>query len=101
MQGLMGNGGGVQPSRRQFEAELQVLIEEHISFPSIVMYVIFNEGWGQYETQRVTRAAMALDPSRLYNCASGWCGAHRRCAPAAALAAHVWQAPRVHSKCVP
>ena len=49
------------------------MIQEHISFPSIVMYVIFNEGWGQYETERVTRAAQSLDPSRLYNGASGWC----------------------------
>ena len=31
-------------SRRQFEAEMARHIEEHISFPSIVMYVIFNEG---------------------------------------------------------
>ena len=62
----------MQAGKAQFEHELQVMIEEHISFPSIVMYVVFNEGWGQYETERVTRNARALDPSRLYNCASGW-----------------------------
>lgn len=62
----------LQANKRQFETELQTMIEEHISFPSIVMYVVFNEGWGQYETERITRAASATDPSRLYNCASGW-----------------------------
>lgn len=25
------------------------MIHNHKSFPSIVMYVVFNEGWGQYE----------------------------------------------------
>ena len=25
------------------------MINHHKSFPSIVMYVVFNEGWGQYE----------------------------------------------------
>lgn len=30
--------------RRQFEKEMERHIEEHMSFPSIVMYVIFNEG---------------------------------------------------------
>ena len=51
---------------------MQVMIEEHISHPSIVMWVVFNEGWGQYETERVTRLARSLDSSRLVNCASGW-----------------------------
>lgn len=61
-----------ETGRRQFELEMARHIEEHISFPSIVMYVIFNEGWGQYETERVTKMAMQLDPSRIYNGASGW-----------------------------
>lgn len=30
--------------RKQFELEMVRHIEEHINFPSIVMYVIFNEG---------------------------------------------------------
>lgn len=25
------------------------MIENHRSFPSIVLYVVFNEGWGQYD----------------------------------------------------
>jgi len=62
----------LETGRRQFELEMSRHIEEHISFPSIVMYVIFNEGWGQYETERVTRQAMQLDSSRIYNGASGW-----------------------------
>lgn len=40
--------------------------------PSIVAYVVFNEGWGQYETERVSRLAQSLDGSRLFDPASGW-----------------------------
>ena len=33
---------------------------------------MFNEGWGQYDTLRVVEKAMALDSTRLFDCASGW-----------------------------
>lgn len=40
--------------------------------PSIVMWTIFNEGWGQFETERVLRVLSALDPTRPFDAASGW-----------------------------
>lgn len=46
--------------------------QEHVSHPSIAMYTVFNEGWGQYDTQRVVQWAKSLDPSRLWDAASGW-----------------------------
>lgn len=64
-----------QPSpqeKQQFEGELVRMIENHRSFPSVVMYVVFNEGWGQYETERLTELAKSVDPSRLVSGASGW-----------------------------
>jgi len=33
---------------------------------------IFNEGWGQFETERVTRELTAADQSRMWDAASGW-----------------------------
>jgi hypothetical protein len=36
------------------------------------MWVVFNEGWGQYDTERLTRQVKEWDPSRLVNNASGW-----------------------------
>jgi beta-galactosidase/beta-glucuronidase len=56
----------------QFELELQRLIDTHSNHPSIVMWVIFNEGWGQYDTARLTDWLKAYDPTRLVNSASGW-----------------------------
>jgi hypothetical protein len=36
------------------------------------MYTVFNEGWGQYDTQRIVKDAKRADPSRLWVAASGW-----------------------------
>jgi hypothetical protein len=59
-------------SAAQFEHELEALIEQHRSHPSIVMWIPFNEGWGQYDTIRIVDKVKALDPTRLVNPASGW-----------------------------
>lgn len=59
-------------SAREFEQELRELIGGFSFFPSIVMWVPFNEGWGQYDTQRIARLVKSLDPSRLVNSVSGW-----------------------------
>src|SRR5690606_24699097 len=41
------------------------------NFPSIVMWVPFNEAWGQFKTKEITTWTMQQDPSRLVNSASG------------------------------
>ena len=59
-------------SAKQFEAELQALIEARHNHPSIVMWVVFNEGWGQYDTARLAKWVKDYDPTRLVDSASGW-----------------------------
>ncbi|MGQ8338934.1 glycoside hydrolase family 2 protein [Sunxiuqinia sp. A32] len=56
----------------QFEWELRRMIDIHYNSPSIVIWVPFNEGWGQYATCRIADHVKALDPSRLVNAVSGW-----------------------------
>ncbi len=57
---------------RQFETELVRVIDALRNHPSIVMWVPFNEGWGQYESGRIVALIRATDPTRLVNHASGW-----------------------------
>jgi hypothetical protein len=57
---------------RQFEGELKAMVEQHANHPSIITWVVFNEGWGQYDTLRLAKWVKELDPSRLVNEASGW-----------------------------
>jgi len=59
-------------SAREFETELQALIEGRGNHPSIVMWVPYNEGWGQWDTPRIVDFIKKLDPSRLVDNASGW-----------------------------
>lgn len=57
---------------KNFEAELKAMIEQHWNNPSIIMWIVFNEGWGQHDTVRHTKWVKEFDPSRLVSCASGW-----------------------------
>ncbi|MFC4454745.1 glycoside hydrolase family 2 protein [Deinococcus sonorensis] len=59
-------------SATQFQRELTRLVTLHQNHPSIVMWVLFNEGWGQFDTARLTTLLVRLDPTRLVDSASGW-----------------------------
>lgn len=58
--------------RKQFEVELARMIEQKRNHPSIIMWIVFNEGWGQHDTERLTAWVKKTDPSRLVSNASGW-----------------------------
>lgn len=59
-------------ARQQFESEWTSIIRANRHFPSIIMWVPFNEGWGQFDTARITTLTKELDRTRLVNSASGW-----------------------------
>ncbi|MBQ7138994.1 MAG: glycoside hydrolase family 2 [Clostridia bacterium] len=40
--------------------------------PCVIGYTIFNEGWGQFDADRLYRKFKALDPTRFWDTASGW-----------------------------
>ncbi|MFD0022967.1 PA14 domain-containing protein [Streptomyces sp. NPDC058382] len=64
----------VNPSaaaRTEYEHEMKEMIDEHDSHPSVVMWVTFNEGWGQYDEARIADQAKTWDPTRLVNSMSG------------------------------
>ncbi|MBQ8202565.1 MAG: glycoside hydrolase family 2 [Clostridia bacterium] len=58
----------------------KVIFEQHArdtqahlyNHPCVIGYTIFNEGWGQFDTERLYRLLRELDPSRFYDAASGW-----------------------------
>jgi hypothetical protein len=69
----MPSGNNTTPdSRTQFEVELQRMVEGRFNHPSIIVWVLFNEGWGQYDTERLVPWLKSMDPSRLVNNSSGW-----------------------------
>ncbi len=56
----------------EFESELRAMLAQRHNHPSIIVWTIFNEGWGQYDTPRLTRWVTEMDHSRLINSTSGW-----------------------------
>ncbi|HPM81276.1 MAG TPA: glycoside hydrolase family 2 TIM barrel-domain containing protein [Candidatus Anammoximicrobium sp.] len=65
-------GDGATFPRSQFELELQRVIDANRNHPCIVMWVPFNEGWGQHDTPEIVASIQKYDPTRPVNEASGW-----------------------------
>lgn len=60
-----------------FYQEWKEIMDLCMSHPSVVVWVPFNEAWGQFDTEKVSEWTKKQDPSRLVNSASG--GNHRAC----------------------
>lgn len=58
-------------SEAYYRKEWKAIIDALHNFPSIVVWVPFNESWGQFKTKEITDWTMQHDPSRLVNSASG------------------------------
>ena len=59
-------------SAENFRKELKAIMDANFNSPSIVVWVPFNEGWGQFATGEVSDWIKGYDPTRLVDCASGW-----------------------------
>ena len=58
--------------REEFIRECRETVEALRCFPCISTWVIFNEGWGQFDSKKLTKMFRELDDSRLIDSASGW-----------------------------
>ena len=58
--------------KAQFELEWRRELAERYNHPSIIVWVPFNEGWGQHDTRRIVEITRQFDSSRLINEGSGW-----------------------------
>lgn len=68
--GLLGRREG--KSREIFVEEKKETIRLLQNHPSIITWVLFNEGWGQFDAKEITAAAREQDETRLVDQASGW-----------------------------
>ena len=58
-------------SEEQFRREWKEIIDQLYNHPSVVMWVPFNEAWGQFRTEEIARWTKDYDPTRIVNAASG------------------------------
>ncbi|MCX7007060.1 MAG: glycoside hydrolase family 2 [Kiritimatiellaeota bacterium] len=71
--GEVHDGTPVSPeAEAQYRAECSAMIAQRGNHPSIVQWVPFNEGWGQFKTKEICDWIKQLDPTRLVDNASGW-----------------------------
>ena len=65
--------GRTDPANRlEYEAEMEGTIRHLFNHPAIIMWVIFNEAWGQFDSIRIAEKAGKLDSTRLIDPVSGW-----------------------------
>ena len=58
--------------RLQAEQEFKDTIKLLYNVPSIVLWTIFNEAWGQFDAKRIYNDMKSIDSTRIYDHASGW-----------------------------
>lgn len=61
----------VPAAKAHFERELSEMVDQLRSVTSIIGWVPFNEGWGEYDTARIANAVKAQDPTRMVDANSG------------------------------
>lgn len=58
--------------RDEFEREVRITMNHLKNVVSLSTWVAFNEGWGQFDSVRITNDMKKIDPTRLIDSVSGW-----------------------------
>ena len=61
-----------QKRREHFETSSRETVDLLYNHPCVCYYTIFNEGWGQYDADRIYTEMKAYDPTRIWDATSGW-----------------------------
>ena len=56
----------------EFIKESKEIVNSLYNYPSIIIYTIFNEAWGEFKPSECYKIFKNIDPTRLYDTASGW-----------------------------
>lgn len=59
-------------THRVFCETMDLTVERLYNHPCIAYWTIYNEGWGQYESDKMYRKLKSLDDSRIIDSTSGW-----------------------------
>ena len=59
-------------TRERFLKSMEQTVAQLSNHPSILYWTIFNEGWGQFDSDNVYQKLRALDDTRIIDTTSGW-----------------------------
>ena len=63
---------GNEDGRIEFENEVRETMNYLKNVVSLSVWVPFNEGWGQFDSVRITKEMKKIDPTRIIDSVSGW-----------------------------
>ena len=61
-----------ETARRLFLSSMEATVRQLWNYPCICYWTIFNEGWGQFDSDRVCGQLKKLDDTRFIDATSGW-----------------------------
>lgn len=61
-----------EKSRDHFIKEMALTVSTLYNVPCIALWTIFNEGWGQFDSKKMTEKLLSLDKTRIIDSTSGW-----------------------------
>ena len=61
-----------EKTRREFLRQMEHTVRQLWNHPSICYWTIFNEGWGQFDSDNVYKFFRKLDDTRFIDSTSGW-----------------------------
>jgi len=59
-------------TRQRFLDSMEATVKQLKNHPCILYWTIFNEGWGQFDSEAVYKQFKKLDSSRIIDATSGW-----------------------------
>ncbi len=69
-------GAGDESYRNHWRESCRATVEYLGNHPSVVSWVLFNEGWGQFDAASAAQMVHELDPTRPIDAVSGWYDQH-------------------------
>ena len=64
--------GRDERSRKEYIEMVKEIIDALYNCVSLAVYVPFNEGWGQFDSAKITQLVQNLDGTRMIDSVSGW-----------------------------
>ena len=61
-----------EKAKESFIFHVEEAMKALYNYPSICLWTIFNEGWGEFDIKKMTEMVRDLDDSRFIDSASGW-----------------------------
>ena len=86
-------------SRKIFAETMEATVAQLKNHPSILYWTIFNEGWGQFDSDLMYEVLRKLDDTRIIDSTSGWFRREQSDVESLHIYFHAWHRLKFHKTC--